>query len=124
MDTCAEVNIMPASVYKLVFQDPDCKKLATSKLEIDIYMTDAVRLVGSCVFYLEHQDIKCRQEVKFYVTSKNGNVLSSCVATLALGLIQPCSRLDYLPPRASCITSSADHPEKTKSKINVHVSRQ
>ena len=51
-------------------------------------------------------------------------MLFYCVTTLALGLIQPCSRLDYLPPRASLITSSADHPEKTKSKINVHVSRQ
>ena len=34
LDTCADVNIMPASVYKLVFQDPDLKKLAPSKLEI------------------------------------------------------------------------------------------
>ena len=64
------------------------------------------------------------QEVTFYVATNNGSVLSSCVTTLALGLIQPCSRLDYLPPRASLIASSADHPEKTKSKINVHVSRQ
>ena len=28
--------------------------------------------------------------------------------------------LDNLPPRVSLITSSADHPKKTKSKINVH----
>ena len=31
LDTCADVNIMPASVYKLMFQDPDCKKLASSR---------------------------------------------------------------------------------------------
>ena len=43
---------------------------------------------------------------------------------LALGLIQPCTRLDYLPPRASLITSSVDHPKKTKSQISVHVSRK
>ena len=30
LDTCASVNIMPASVYKLVFQDLDCKNLAPS----------------------------------------------------------------------------------------------
>ena len=41
---------MPASVYKLVFQDPDCKKHAPSKLEIATYATDTVKLVGSCVF--------------------------------------------------------------------------
>ena len=40
LDTCADINIMPASVYTLVFQDPDCKKLASSKLEIDTYTTD------------------------------------------------------------------------------------
>ena len=33
LDTCTNVNIMPVSVYKLVFQVPDCKKLAPSKLE-------------------------------------------------------------------------------------------
>ena len=43
---------------------------------------------------------------------------------LALGLIQPCTRLDYLPPRASLITSSGDHPKKTKSQVNVHVSKR
>ena len=36
---------------------------------------------------------------------------------------QPCSRLDYLPPR-HLNTNSADHPEKTESKINAHVSRK
>ena len=36
-----------------------------------------------------------------------------------LGLIQPRTRLDYLPPRASLITSSADHPKKTKAPLYV-----
>ena len=50
LDTCANVNIMPASVYKLVFQDPDCKKLApSSNLEIGRYTIDKVKVVGSCV---------------------------------------------------------------------------
>ena len=38
--------------------------------------------------------------------------------TLLLGLIQPRQRLDYLPPRASLITSSADHPKKTKAVLH------
>ena len=58
LDTCANVNIMPASVYKLVFQDPDCKKLVPSKLEIGTYTTDTVKLVGSCMFHLVHPDSK------------------------------------------------------------------
>ena len=125
LDTCAKnVNIMPASVYKLVFQDPDCRKLAPRKLEIGTYITNTVKLVGSCVFYLVYPDTKCWQEVTFYVASNNGSVLLSCVATLALGLIQPHTILDYPPPRASLISSSADHPRKTKSKVSVYVSRK
>ena len=106
LDICADVNIIPASVYKLVFHDPELLKLAPSKLEIGTYTTDTVRLVGSCVFY------------------NNGSVLLSCVTTLALGLIQPPTRLDYLPPRARLITSIADHQKKTKSQVNIHVSKK
>ena len=83
-----------------------------------------VKLVGSCVFYLVHPDTKHLQEVTFYVASNNGRVLLSCETMFALGLIQPHTRLDYLPPRASHITSSADYPKKTKSTVNVHVSRK
>ena len=100
------------------------QELVSSKLEIGTYNTDTVKLVGSCVFYLVHPDTKHLQEVTFYVASNNGSVLLSCVTTLALGLIQPCTRLDYLPPRASLITSNADHPKMTKSQISVHVSKK
>ena len=62
---------MPASVYKLVFGDPDCKKLAPRKLEIGTYTTDTVKLVGSCMFYLVHPDSKCLLEATFYVASNN-----------------------------------------------------
>ena len=44
----------------------------------------------------------------------DGNVLLSCKTTLLLGLLQPRSRLDYLPPRVSLIASSADHPKEDK----------
>ena len=55
----------------------------------------------------------------FYVAMNDGSVLLSCKTILLLGLIQPRSRLDYLPPRASLITSSADHPKKTKAVFHV-----
>ena len=93
LDTFADVNIMTGSVYKLVFHDPDCKKLAHSKLEIGTYTTDTFKLVGSCVFYLEHSDTKHLQEVAFYVASNNGSVLLSCVTTSAPAFIQPHTRL-------------------------------
>ena len=110
---------MPASVYKLVFQNPSMKKLNPSSLEIGTYTTDTVKIVGSCVFYLVHPDIKKLVEVTFYVAMNDGSVLLSCKTTLMLGLIQPRTRLDYLPPKASLITSSADHPKETKATLHV-----
>ena len=114
-----DVNLVPASGYKIVFQDPNTKKLDPSSLEIGTYATDTVKIVGSCVFYLVHLDTKKLMEVIFYVVMNNGSVFLSCKATLMLGLIHPRTRLDYLPPRASLITSSADHPKKTKATLHV-----
>ena len=61
-------------------------------------------------------------QVAFYVISNNGSVLLFCATKLALCLIQSYTRLDYLPPRASLITYSADHPKKTKCQPPIHVS--
>ena len=114
---------MLASVYKLVFNDLELKKLAPSNLEIGTYTTDTVKIVGSCLFYLVHLDTKKWQELTFYVAKNDASVLLSCTTTLGLGLIRPCPRLDYLSPRASLITSSLDHPRKTK-RVSVHRSKK
>ena len=59
----------------------------------------------------------------FYVAKNDGSVLLSCTATLVLGLVQPHTRLDCLPPRASLITSSLDHSRKIK-RVSVHRSKK
>ena len=56
---------MPASVYKLIFKDPNLKKLDPSTLEIETYTTDTVKIIGSCVSYLVHPDTKKIHEVTF-----------------------------------------------------------
>ena len=94
------------------------QKLTPSNLEVGTYTTDSVKIVGSCKFHLVHPDTKKLLETTFYVAMNEGSVLLSCKTTLLLGLIQPRSRLDYLPPRASLITSSADHPKKTKEVLH------
>ena len=114
LDTCADVNIMPASVYKLVFCDPNLEKLTPNKLQIGTYTNDTVKIVGTCKLYLVHPDTKKLVKTIFYVATNDGSVLLSCKSTLALDLRQPRSSLDYLPPRASLITSMQDHPKKTK----------
>ena len=122
LDTCTNVNIMPTSIYSLVFKDPELKKLAPSNMEIGTYTTDTVKIVGSCKFYLVHPDTKKLQEVTFLIARNDGSVLLSCTTTLAFGLVQPRTRLDYLPQRASSITSSVDHLKKTKCQVAVHSS--
>ena len=123
LDTCTDVNIMPDSVYKLVFNYPELKKLASSNLKIGTYTTDTVKIVGSFLFHLVHPDTKKLQEVTLYVAKIDGSVLLSCTTTVILGLIQPCTRLDYLPPRATLIPCSLDYPRKTK-RVSVHRSRK
>ena len=78
-----------------------------------------MKIIGSCTFHLVHPDTKSLLETTFYVVMNDGSVLLSCKTTLLLGLIKPRSRLDYLPPRASLITSSADHPKKTRAVLHV-----
>ena len=78
--------------------------------------------MGSCKFYLVHLDTKRLQELTFFVPKNDGSVLLSCTTTLALGLTQPRTRLDYLPPRASLITGSVDHLQETKCQVAVHSS--
>ena len=118
LDTCADVNLMPASMYQLVFKDPKMQKLTPSNLQVGTYTTDSVKIIGSCQFYLVHLDTKNLLETIFYVAMNDGSVLLSCKTTLLLGLIQPRARLDYLPPRASLITSSADLPKKMKEVLH------
>ena len=81
-------------------------------------MTNAVKIVGSCTFHLVHPDTMRLLETTFYMAMNDWSMLS-CKTTLLLGLIQPRSRLDYLPPRASLFTSSADHPKKTRAVLYV-----
>ena len=92
---------MPAFVYKLVFRDPNLEKLAPNKMQIGTYTNDTVKIVGTCKLYLVHLDTNKLVETTFYVATNGGRVLLSCNSTLDLDLIQPRSRLDYVPPRAS-----------------------
>ena len=116
---CADVNIMPISVYRLLYHDGDLKKLTPNQLQIGTYTTDTVKIIGTCKIYLVQLDCKKLNEATFYVTSNEGSVLLPCDTSLTLGLIHPRPRLDYLPPKASLIMSSADHPRKTKAQLQI-----
>ena len=118
---------MPASGYKLVFHEPNLEKLTLNKLQIGTYTNDTVKIMGTCKLYLVHPDTKQLVETIFYVATNDRSVLLSCKSTLALDLIQPRSRLDYLPLRASLNTNTQDHPNKTKqvqASVQIHSSKQ
>ena len=80
LDTCADINIMPASVYKLVFQDPNMEKVIPSKLQIGTYTNDIVKIVGTCKLYLVHPDTKKLIDTIFYMATNDGSVLLPCTA--------------------------------------------
>ena len=113
LDTCADVNIMPKSVYQMMFNDPEVKHLANNDISLGVYTDHQVNILGKCKFYMLHPDTKKPHAVTFYVAGNEGSVLLPCTTLLALDLIQTRPRLDYLPPRAKLITSAADHPDIT-----------
>ena len=125
IDTCANVSLMPISVYQLLYKDCDRTKLAPSnKVAVKTYTTVKMWIVGSCNLFVVHPDTKYLMEVTFQVTSHEGSVIVSCVRNLALGLIQPHSNLDStVPDSGSLISSKADHPLKKKTKKIVPVSK-
>ena len=114
LGTCADINIMPRSIYQMMFNDPEVKQLAPSDISLGVYTDHQVHILGKCKFYMLHPDMKKPQAVTFYVASNEGSMLLSCTTLLALDLIQTRPRMDYLPPRAKLITSAADHPDITK----------
>ena len=123
LDIYSDVNIKPVSVYKLIFKDADCMKLAPiSKLEIGTYTTDKNKVIGSCTLCAVHPDTECLEEVTFYVTSHECSVVLSCVTTLELSLIQPHGNLNFIPSSASLISSKADYPRKKELQKNIKVS--
>ena len=90
LDTCADVNLMPMAIYCLMFKDPDLRKLTPSHMEIETYMNDVVKIIGTCQFYLLHPESKQLIKVIFFVTKENRSVLLSCRTIMELGLIKLC----------------------------------
>ena len=64
-DTCADVNIMPVSIYKYLFKDPDCAKIAPSDLQLHTHTNKKVKILGSCNLHVIHPDTRCIAEVTF-----------------------------------------------------------
>ena len=57
IDTCSNTNIMPASTYKIIYNDLDCIKLQPSKKKgIQTYTKHKIPVIGSCELFVLHSD--------------------------------------------------------------------
>ena len=125
LDTCTGVNLMPMAIYCLMFKDPGLRKLTLSKMEIETYTNDVVKIIGTCYFYLVHPKSKQLMKVLFFVAKENGSILLSCGTTMELGLIRLHARINYLPPKASLLTRTCDQPSKTRThRPNIHYTKE
>ena len=116
IDTCSIVNLIPISVYKLLYKDQDCTKLEPStKAAVKTYTTEKIKIVGSCKMFVVHLDTRLLHEVTFQVTNHESSVIVSCATSLELSLIHPHTNLDAVPEEGSLICSKTDMPKK---KIN------
>ena len=115
-DTCADVNILPVSMYKLIFKVTDCKMLASNSKEIGTYTTEKIPVIGSCTLLTEHLESQDFQEVTFHITSQESSVVLSCMTALALGLIQPHEKLDFKPSSASLISNKLITQRSSRKK--------
>ena len=116
IDTHADINIMSESIYKYLFKDPDCAKIALSELQLGTYTNKKVKIIGSCKLYIIHPDTRYMEEIPFFVASNEGSFLISCTTSLELGLIKPHKKLDHPPPEGNrnVICSSADKDKETR----------
>ena len=123
IDTGTEVNLMPVSIYKLIYQENDLQKLSLCNLKIGTYTADTINIISTTVIYLIHPDSKQATEMTFHIAFSKGSVLLSCNASLQLSLIQHRPRLNYLPPWASLITSKEDHPKSANMRMQIQTQR-
>ena len=112
LDTCTDVNLMPKSVYKLVFNDLQTAKLAKNDIDPTVYTRHSVDLIGNCTFYMLSKGTKQPIKVEFYIANEEGSVLLSWETVFHLQLLYVKSRLEYLTPRAMLISSAANHPKR------------
>ena len=102
LDTCADVDLMPESVYKLIFNNPQTSKLAKNDIDLTMYTRHSVDLIGKCTFYMLSKGTKQPVKVDFYIAKEEGSVLLSWETVFQLQLLDVKPRLEYLPPKATC----------------------
>ena len=116
VDTCADINIMPLSVYQTIFNDPKREKLMPTGIQVTTYNDSTLDLLGRCTLYLQHPKTHEKIAATFYVTQEEGSVLLSCSTSLKLEVIQVPEQ-GPVPVYMPIYTSSLDKPNFTDQYV-------
>ena len=121
IDTCSNANVMPASIYKKIFKDPECSKLMPIQLRgIYTYTMEKIPVIGSCELLVLHPYDKCFIQVPFHVVSVEGSVIVSCATSIKLKLIHIHNELDTnIPDCARLYYSLVDKPRANQVQEKV-----
>ena len=112
VDTCADINIMPLSVYQTIFDDIKRQKLLPTGIQVTTYNDSTLDLIGRCTLYLQHPNTPEKMAATFYVTQDEGSILLSCSTSLKLEVIEVPEQ-PYMP----IYTSSIDKPKLTEQYV-------
>ena len=107
IDPGADVNVMPAVVYKQLTGDTELKNLGPVKCTMRVYTTEAITNLGSLKVFVKYPGRK-PEPIIFNITDQQGSVLLSCEDVLKLHLITPKPDLEDMVQGSKLIASQAD----------------
>ena len=116
VDTCADINIMPLSIYQTIFDDVKKQKLLPTGIQVTTYNDSILDLIGRCTLYLQHPNNHEKLVATFYVTQDEGSILLSCSTSLKLEVIEVPEQRP-IPPYMPIYTSSIDKPKFTEQYV-------
>ena len=116
VDMCADINIMPLSVYQTIFKDPKKERIMSTGIQVTTYNDSILDLLGRCTLYLQHPKTNEKVLATFYITQDEGSVLLSCSTSLKLEVIQVPEQ-NPIPLCMPIYTSSLDKPNFTKQYV-------
>ena len=107
IDPGADVNVMPAAVYKQLTGDTGLKNLGPVQCTMKVYTTQVITNFGSLQVFIKYPGRK-PEPITFNITNQEGSVLLSCEDVLKLHFITPQPGLEHMVEGSKLIASQAD----------------
>ena len=106
VNTAADVNLMPALVYKQIHEDPKLEPLQPMDINISIYYESAIQTFGTCTIPLVSPVNSCKYNTKFYIADHDGSILFCCEDSLFMQHVWPHPLISKSVPPTRHITSN------------------